>query len=131
MKAEYKKILEMLPTANREEIKMSADVLYQIIDSLEFIGECKESTIESKDSIIADLKQRIKELESDEEPLLKGKEELISVLEDSLKIKDKRIAFLEEWLKDKDQEIERLRLQVQTNEFNRLFVFGKVGMGKA
>ena len=45
--------------------------------------------------------------------------------------KEERIAFLEEWLKDKDKEIERLRLQVQTNEFNRLFVFGKVGMGKA
>lgn len=77
----------------------------------------QQKTIEAKNITIEYLEQRVTELESDEEPLLKCKEE--------------RIAFLEEWLKDKDKEIERLRLQVQTNEFNRLFVFGKVGMGKA
>lgn len=75
----------------------------------------QQKTIEAKNMTIEYLERRVTELES---------EELI-------KSKDERIAFLEEWLKDKDQEIERLRLQVQTNEFNRLFVFGKVGMGKA
>ena len=84
----------------------------------------QQKTIEAKNITIEYLERRVTELESDESPLLKSKEELI-------KSKDDRIAFLEEWLKDKDQEIERLRLQVQTNEFNRLFVFGKVGMGKA
>ena len=103
MKAEYKKVLEMLSTANSEEIKMLAKVLYNIIDGLEFC-------VESKDNTISYLKQRIAELESVEEPLLKSK--------------DERIAFLEDWLKDKDDEIERLRLQVRTNEFDRLFVFG-------
>lgn len=77
----------------------------------------QQKTIEANKVTIKLLQQRVTELESDEEPLLKCKEE--------------RIAFLEEWLKDKDKEIERLRVQVQTNEFNRLFVFGKVGMGKA
>ena len=77
----------------------------------------QQKTIEANNATIELLQRRVTELESDEEPLLKCKEE--------------RIAFLEEWLKDKDKEIERLRLQVQTNEFNRLFVFGKVGMGKA
>lgn len=84
----------------------------------------QQKTIEAKNELIKHLEQRITELESDERPLLKSKEELI-------KAKDERIAFLEEWHKDKDKEIERLRLQVQTNEFDRLFVFGKVGMGKA
>jgi len=110
MKAEYKKVLELLPTANSEEIKYLADVLYHIID-------CSEEIIKSQDRTIILLKQRITELESDEEPLLKSKEELI-------KTKDERIAFLEDWLKDKDKEIERLRLQVRTNGFDRLFVFG-------
>lgn len=77
----------------------------------------QQKTIEANNVTIELLQQRVTELESDEEPLLKCKEE--------------RIAILEKWLKDKDKEIERLRLQVQTNEFNRLFVFGKVGMGKA
>jgi len=77
----------------------------------------QQKTIEANNATIELLQRRVTELESDEEPLLKCKEE--------------RIAFLEKWLKDKDKEIERLRLQVQTNEFNRLFVFGKVGMGKA
>ena len=77
----------------------------------------QQKTIEAKNITIEYLERRVTELESDEEPLLKCKEE--------------RIASLEELLKDKDKEIERLRLQVQTNEFNRLFVFGKVGMGKA
>ena len=103
MKAEYRKLLEILPTANSEEIKMLAKVLYNIID-------CSEEIIKSKDRTIALLKQRITELESDEKPLLK--------------IKDERIAFLEDWLKDKDKEIERLRLQVRTNGFDQLFVFG-------
>lgn len=62
---------------------------------------------------------------------IEAKNITIESKEELIKSKDERIAFLEEWLKDKDQEIERLRLQVQTNEFNRLFVFGKVGMGKA
>lgn len=84
----------------------------------------QQKTIEAKNMTIECLERRVTELESGESPLLKSKEELI-------KSKDERIAFLEGWLKDKDQEIERLRLQVQTNEFNRLFVFGKVGMGKA
>ncbi len=110
MKEEYKKVLEMLPTANSEEIKMSAEVLYHIIDS-------SEEIIKLQDSRIASLEQRIAELESDRDPLLK--------------VRDERIAFLEDWLKDKDEEIERLRLQVRTNEFDRLFVFGKVGIGKA
>ena len=117
MTEETKRVLELLPMANKEEIRVLGKVLYQTIQVL-------ETLIESKESSIAYLKQRVTELESDESPLLKSKEELI-------KSKDDRIAFLEEWLKDKDQKIERLRLQVQTNEFNRLFVFGKVGMGKA
>ena len=117
MTEETKRVLELLPMANKEEIRLLGKVLYQTIDVL-------ETLIESKERSIAYLEQRVTELESDESPLLKSKEELI-------KSKDDRIAFLEEWLKDKDQEIERLRLQVQTNEFNRLFVFGKVGMGKA
>lgn len=103
MKAEYKKVLDMLPIANNEEIKMLAKVLYQIIDS-------SEEIIKLQDSRIASLEQRITELKSDREPLLK--------------VKDERIAFLEDWLKDKDEEIERLRLQVRANEYNRLFVFG-------
>jgi hypothetical protein len=103
MKAEYRKLLEILPTANSEEIKMLAKVLYNIID-------CSEEIIKSKDRTIALLKQRITELESDEKPLLK--------------IKDERIDFLADWLKDKDKEIERLRLQVRTNGFDQLFVFG-------
>ena len=102
MKAEYKKVLDMLPIANNEEIKMLAKVLYQIIDS-------SEEIIKLQDSRIASLEQRIAELKSDREPLLK--------------VKDERIAFLEDWLKDKDEEIERLRLQVRANEYNRLFVF--------
>ena len=110
MTEETKRVLELLPMANKEEIRVLGKVLYQTIQVL-------ETLIESKERSIAYFKQRVTELESDEEPLLKCKEE--------------RIAFLEEWLKDKDKEIERLRLQVQTNEFNRLFVFGKVGMGKA
>jgi len=110
MTEETKRVLELLPMANKEEIRVLGKVLYQTIQVL-------ETLIESKESSIADLKQRVTELESGESPLLKTK--------------DERIAFLEEWLKDKDREIERLRLQVQTNEFNRLFVFGKVGMGKA
>lgn len=110
MTEKIKRVLELLPTANKEEIRVLGKVLYQTIDVL-------ETLIESKESSIAYLKQRVTELESGESPLLKTK--------------DERIAFLEEWLKDKDREIERLRLQVQTNEFNRLFVFGKVGMGKA
>ena len=110
MKAEYKKVLDMLPIANNEEIKMLAKVLYQIIDS-------SEEIIKLQDGRIASLEQRIAELKSDREPLLK--------------VKDERIAFLEDWLKDKDDEIERLRLQVRTNEYDSLFVFGKVGMGKA
>ncbi len=84
----------------------------------------QQKTIEAKNLTIESLERRVAELESDERPLLKSKEEII-------KAQGERIAFLEEWLKDKDQEIERLRLQVQTNEFNRLYVFGKVGMGKA
>lgn len=103
MTEEYRKILELLPTANREEIKIMADLLYHIIDNLE---------------------ESIKHL-------VKSKDERTESLKELVKTKDERIAFLEEWLKDKDKEIERLRLQVQTNEFNRLFVFGKVGMGKA
>lgn len=110
MTEEIKRVLELLPTANKEEIRVLGKVLYQTIHVLETI-------IESKESSIAYLNQRVTELESGESPLLKTK--------------DERIAFLEEWLKDKDREIERLRLQVQTNEFNRLFVFGKFGMGKA
>lgn len=77
----------------------------------------QQKTIEASNKLIEILKQRVTELESDREPLLKAK--------------DERIAFLKEWLKDKDKEIERLRLQVQTNEFDRLFVFSKVCMGKA
>ena len=110
MTEETKRVLELLPMANKEEIRLLGKVLYQTIDVL-------ETLIESKERSIAYLEQRVTELESDEEPLLKCKEE--------------RIASLKELLKDKDKEIERLRLQVQTNEFNRLFVFGKVGMGKA
>ena len=62
---------------------------------------------------------------------IEAKNMTIDTLKDCLKDKDERIAFLEDWLKDKDDEIERLRLQVQTNEHDRLFVFGKVGIGKA
>lgn len=53
MKAEYKKVLDMLPTANSEEIKIMATVLYHIIDSL-------EESIKSKDRTIETLKQTIK-----------------------------------------------------------------------
>lgn len=55
---------------------------------------------------------------------IEAKSMTIDTLEDWLKDKDERIAFLEDCLKDKDEEIERLRLQVRANEFNRLFAFG-------
>lgn len=77
----------------------------------------QQKMIDASDKLIETLQRRVTELESEREPLLKAK--------------DERIAFLEDWLKDKDEEIERLRLQVKTNEFDKLFVFGKVGIGKA
>ena len=117
MRSEYKKLLDMLPMANSEEIKMLAEVLYRIIDYSE--------------ETITTLKQRVADLEADEEPILKGKEEIIKTKEDIIKVQDERIAFPKEWLKDKNKEIERLRLQLQTNELERFFVFGKVGIGEA
>ncbi len=71
MKAEYKKVLDMLPTANSEEIKIMATALYHIIDSL-------EESIKSKDRTIVTLKETIDLLESQRtqrefEKVFKGK----------------------------------------------------------
>jgi predicted RNase H-like nuclease (RuvC/YqgF family) len=117
MRAEYKRVLELLPTANSEEIKMLAKVLYHIIDSLEGIIEIKD--------------ERIKSLEDFENNRIESLERIIKTKDETIKINDKRIANLEDWLKDKDKEIEILELQLRTNEFDRLFVFGKGNIGKA
>ena len=95
MKEEYKRVLELLPTANSEELKVMATVLYHIIDAL-------EETIKSNDRTIETLKHTI------------NSDERIETLKEIIKSKDERIETLKET-------IDLLESQRKQREFEKVF----------
>ena len=62
MREEYKWVLDLLPTANSEEIKIMATALYHIIDTLEEINKSKDRRIETLKEIIKYKDERIETL---------------------------------------------------------------------
>ena len=52
MTEEYKRVLDLLPTANRENLKIMADVLYRVIDYLEESVKWKDEAIKWRDEAI-------------------------------------------------------------------------------
>ena len=84
----YKKVLDLLPTANSEEIKIMADFLYRTIDYLEESIKSLDGTIETLREIIEsqdDRLETLREIIESQDDRIETLKEAIDLLENQRK----------------------------------------------